>query len=79
MRPDACLGTGSFQQLGRPLALLPHAHIRHSPWPRRLLMIHVAERKLAVTGDEHLPEGNRVTTTLCVVHTNQNVVEHVIS
>jgi hypothetical protein len=42
-------------------------------------VIYVTERQLAVTCDEYLADGDRVTTTLCVVHTNQNVLEHVIS
>jgi hypothetical protein len=39
----------------------------------------VAERHLTVTRYEHLSDSDRVATAASVVHTNQNVIEHVIS
>jgi hypothetical protein len=70
VRSDAGLSTYPFHQLAGPVARLPQCHVRHTPGARRILVIHVGERQLSVGRDKRLGDGDRVTTTVGVIHTD---------
>ena len=76
VRPDAGLGGGPLEQLARVLASRIHPGIPPHSRPDLVLDEDMSERQFTAGSQQRLGQSDRVSTTLTLINTNHDVLEH---